>query len=87
MSLEDLEYEENHDVARLREELLAVQASNVALASIIATLPETAKLDHDQLMSACSLMSEMDAHTEMATGQFLKSILDISKHIHGREEL
>lgn len=78
--------EENFDINELREELLAVQASNVALAAIIASLPETARLDLETVSSTCAMMCEMDAHTEMATSQFAAGILSVARELNKQED-
>ena len=82
MSFEDSTYEDSSDLQNLREEMIAVQASNIALAAIISCMPATAKLEKDEVVSACTMMCEMDAHTEMVTSEFAASILDIAKQIH-----
>ncbi len=74
--------DENHAIAQLKEELLAVQAANIALAAIISCLPETAKLDNTVVESTCAMMCDMDAHTEMVTSEFAASILSVAREIH-----
>ena len=84
----DGDREENNvgEMASIKEMLLAVQASNIALAAIIASMPETVNLDPEEVCNTCSVMSEMDAHTEMVTGEFARSILAVAKEIRNMEE-
>lgn len=79
-------YEEEFDINRLREEMLAIQASNIALAAIIANLPETVDLNIEEVQHTCSVMSEMDAHTEMVTGEFVASIIGVAREIRKLNE-
>jgi hypothetical protein len=78
--------EQYDSIDQLREQLIAVQASNIALAALIACLPETANISKEEVCNTCSVMSEMDAHTEMVTHEFATSILDVAKEIRKMEK-
>ena len=80
------ESESEVDLNNLKEEILAVQASNIALAAIIANLPETTRLDVEDVKQACVVMGDMDAHTEMVTGEFVAGILDVAKEVQKLNE-
>ena len=74
-------YDED-SVEILRERLLVAEAANVALASILASLHETAHLEESKVKMLCHQICDMDEELAHATEAFVTNILNVSCELH-----
>lgn len=86
MSFDD-ELHGEHSLEELRERLLVAETANIALASILASLRETAHLDTEQVLHVCAQMCDMDRHLQDSTREFITNMLKISRDVHGLDEV